>query len=877
MTPRAALVGLIALLVARVEGAALRFDHLRVEDGVSNSWVRDILRDRRGFVWIATMDGLNRYDGSRIVVYRPGTKGPGSLPSQEVGALFEDSRGRMWVGMGGTRFGLAAYDRRQDQFVAYDLGATDRPLQDIEEAEDGRLWLGTTAGLYLYDPVAARSTAFRHDSKDEGTLSDDDVLCLLKDRRGRLWVGTAGGLDRIEASTGKVTRWASAGREDAPLAQARIGGLYEDPAGILWVLTERGLYRIGTEGRAALHAAVDDATGLPSRPLRRLVGDGRTRLFVGSENAGLSVVDAISGHVARSTADTTAPQSLGSDSIWALHFDQVQDILWVGTFNAGVSYSSPHAQRFETVGAAGERVGRGDVSAVIEDRRGTLWIGTDGGGLHRFHRATGRSTLYRHDPALSGGLAANAVVALAEDEDGTIWIGTYAGGLQSLDPDTGRFRTFRHPPAEADRDNVWTILDNGGQLLVGSGAGVEVFDKDTGRFLSPAKGEPFRLWINAMASDRRGGLWLGSNQPVHLDRATGVQTVYDVRSEEVQAIHVDGRGEVWFGTKGAGLHRLPAGAHRTVQYSSGDGLPSDTVASILEDAAGNLWLGTDRGLVRAERTAGAGLRFTTFDTRDGLPSNEFRRGSAYRTAAGEMFFGTQRGLAVFSPHALQTNPYAPPALFTGLRASGHGVPLTTSITETDELVLAPRSTLTLEFATPTFVVPTKNRYRYRLRGFDGDWSPIVAKGTATYTNLPAGIYRFEVKGANNDGVWAEAVASLTLIQRPPFYQTVWFWMAAGALLSASAAALHRLRVRRHLRVEAELQARIRTARSQIRTLSGLFPVCTGCRKVRDDQGYWTQIEAYVSQKTDAKMSHGICPACVKKLYPHLADGTDGVS
>jgi ligand-binding sensor domain-containing protein len=870
------------------DAAVLRFDHLTVEQGLANSWVVDILKGRRGFMWFATPDGLSRYDGTRVVNYRYNPDDPTSLPSQRVSVLFEDSRGRLWIGMDGPRRqGLALYDRARDAFQPIAVGATaaapgGRAVLSIAEDRQGVLWFGTDLGVYhaavpgtppstLGDPGAA-------------LLSDTPIARVLCDSGGLLWAGTYRGLYRIDPRTTTFQAWQQQGTEVDLLASTRVTALYETPAA-LWVGSREGLFRIGTTGGVRRYAA--DARrrdGLATNTVLSVTGDGHERLFVGTENFGLQVLDTRTDRFSRYVADPEDHDSLAGDSIHSLRFDD-QGTLWVGTFNAGVDYSSPWAHRFGVLRAGHGGLSGAQVSAVMQDHDGDVWVGTDGDGLNHIDHATGSITRYRHDPLKPNGLASNAILTLFEDSEERVWIGSWAGGVQVLDPRSGRFTSFRHDPRDPTSsaiDSAWVIRAGpDGRLLVsGQNGAIQWLDPRRGKFASVHGRYPkvtAGVIVNAVAWDGNDVLWLGGSDAERLDLETGdVEVLRFEGGERVAAVHVDTRRNVWFGTRKAGLFCRERGTSVLRHYTVDDGLPSNNVVTILEDQSRNLWLGTGRGLVKLEDAVNqpASAHIIVYDLQDGLPGYEFSRGAAFRSPSGEMFFGSTRGLVRFFPEKLGRNPHAPPVVLTGLRilnrlvdARSPNTPLTRTITETTELTLSPAdSVATFEFAALNFSLSHKNHYRYRLEGFDRDWIDAGKRGSATYTNLAPGSYRLRVVAANNDDVWNEEGVTLSVVQRPRFYRTKGFVFALGLLALALGLGVHRVRVRDHVRLEAQLQARLAVARSEIRTLSGLLPICTECKKVRDDDGYWGQIEAYVTEHTEADFSHGICPDCRERVF-----------
>jgi hypothetical protein len=396
--------------------------------------------------------------------------------------------------------------------------------------------------------------------------------------------------------------------------------------------------------------------------------------------------------------------------------------------------------------------------------------------------------------------------------------------------------------------------------------------------------------ISVIVEDQRGDLWfgLGDQSVGGLDRVSRRSgQVAALRHDPgdpdtlsrgaVTAIYPDSRGNVWVGTDYGGLNVVEHGSKRIRHYTTADGLPTNTIAHILEDENGGLWISTARGLVWFEQ--GTELpdqpRFMTFDIHDGLQGNEFRRGAGFRSRSGELFFGGQRGLSHFFPDAIHRNPQAPPVVLTGLKIFNRpvpigapGSPLKRAIGETSLLELTYRqSVVTFEFAALNFIAPEKNEYAYKLEGLDKAWNEVGTQRTAPYTNLPPGSFTLRVRASNNDGVWNDKGIALPIHITPPFWRTRWFYGTASVLGLTLVWALYRIRVRHHVRVARELRVRVDEATAEIKTLHGLLPICSWCKKVRDDSGYWNQIEEYVRERTQAEFSHGICPECQARYFP----------
>jgi ligand-binding sensor domain-containing protein len=869
---------------AEPEVRTARFQHLGVEEGLSNSRVYALLQDSRGFLWVGTEDGLNRYDGSSMVVHRARLEDVHSLASSQVRALFEDDRKRLWVGAGGN---LHLYDRKKDRFERFALesaagGSAGLTISEIRSDTRGRIWVGTQRGLFRVDPATAATIQFGHDPADAGSLSHDGVVSLLFDRRQQLWVGTRSGLNRYDEGTGRFIRLFQGADTPAWLRTVNVETMLEDEHGALWLGTVGdGLVRFLPE-TGAIQQYLPDPRGRNSIGGTRILSlatDGKGRLYLGPEDAGLDVLETATGRVLHYRPDTDDPASLSSTSVAQLCFDD-QGILWVGTFNGGVDYVSPFGRRFGLVTSSRGKLSNPHVLALMEDHRGDLWIGTDGGGLDRWDRQTGRFTAYRHDPKRADSLASDAVLALYEDAEHDIWVGTWAAGLDRLDPRTGRFEHHRN--RSGITDSIWTICGDGrGNLLLGTfDRGAQEFLPRTGEFRPLAarySGLSASDQVLAAAVDARGNLWLAEPAGLqYVDRTAGTTARHALALGAPQAILVDSRRSVWIGTDSGGLYCLQADGQLRRRYTVADGLPSDNVSSILEDESGDLWVGTTRGVARILNATQLPTKpqVLRFDVRDGLQGYEFKRGAAFRSPTGEMFFGGQRGFNFFFPKSVQTNPHVPRVVLTGLQLFNQpvlvgkpGSPLaTTTITEAQALTLSYRdSVVTFEFAALDFVIPSKNQYKYKLDGFDAAWNEVGSRTIATYTNLGPGTYTLRVAGSNDDGLWNEDGVRLSIRVVPPFWRT-WLFQSMAALgLVGTALGAHRWRVHQHSLVERALKGRVQEALAEIKTLSGLLPICAWCKRIRADDGRWNQIEAYVKDHTEADFTHSICPDCAETV------------
>ncbi|HET9316696.1 MAG TPA: two-component regulator propeller domain-containing protein, partial [Vicinamibacteria bacterium] len=796
----ACLLGTAPLALAQPRPMA--FERVSLEQGLSQSTVLSMIQDSRGFMWFGTEDGLNRYDGINFKSYKSDPSDHASLPASMVWAVTEDAQGDLWLATEGG--GLARWDRTHDRFTRVPVSSTPGlygRIRTLLFAPDGALWMGSKdAGLLRFEPATGAVKAFRHDPADASSLSHDGVYALASDGAGRLWVGTDGGLNRLDPATGRFERFRHDPARPESLGDDRVRALLVDRERRLWIGTfGGGLSRLDAGSNAFRTYRNDpaNATSLGHDRVRALLEDGGGRLWIATDR-GLDLLDRQHATFEHHRNDSTDPSSLGDDTVMSLYQDR-GGVLWVGTRTGGAYKWNPatwsfghHTRSSASPGGLADKT----VTSFAEDRVGRIWIGTFG-GLHVMDRQTGDVTRY----VSKAGPIGERVMALATDADGMLWIGTMDAGLIRLDPGTGTLRSYRHDAGSRgslSADAVMSLLvDSVGDLWVGTfGGGLNRFDAATGAFTryrnDPANEHSLSAdAVTALAQDASGGLWLGTDGGGLnlLDRTTGQFTRFlhdpgnasSLGANTVYALYLDSAGRLWVGTRGGGLAVMESreGAEARFRHvRQRDGLANDVIYGVVPDGEGHLWLSTNNGLTRYEPATG---KSKNYDTSHGLQSNEYNFGAHFRSASGELFFGGVNGFNAFHPRKLVANTHVPPVVLTSFLKFNRPVDTAGPLWMLKGIDLGyGDDVVTFEFAALDYAAPERNRFVYKLEGFDPDWVDLGNVRRVTYTNLAAGNYRLRVKGANNDGVWNESGIDVPVrVEAPPWLR--WWAFVAYAL------------------------------------------------------------------------------------------------
>ena len=769
----------------------VQFEQLSTEDGLSHEMVYRVAQDGAGFIWIATQEGLNRFDGHSVRRFGHLRTDPATLSSDFVRTLFVDRHGMLWVG---TEAGV---DRHlghglgfaRDPFEGMDTRESlGRSVRAIAQSSDGSYWFGTAGGGLVHVDPATRSLKSRV-VHERGDGAPDTIQALLVDSRDQLWIGTdgagvfvTGGLDsEIDAVPGT----------DA-LATASVRAITEDREGRIWIGTDdAGVVRVDPASGAVRQWRHDakTANSLPADRVRDVFEDRAGTLWVATD-AGLAEWRGPEAGFVTYRHDDRDARSLASDRVNSL-FEDTSGVLWIGTWR-GVSRWNYLSDVFTWFTAADGQLPGDIVTSMAETSTGRLWVGTYGTGLASLDADSSSARFYARDADDPGSLPDDRVMTVHVDEGDRLWLGTRAAGLARLETSSDAFRRFAHDPDDdtSISGNAITTIHTGpdGALWVGTfGAGLNrmrpdadgVFDRFAHATDDPASLSGDR--VLALASTTDGRLWVGTEGAGlnRLDPASGRAerfARFTVVAEEGESLEPgsitdllqDSRGTLWIATLGQGLLRwnstdLSADVPRVAVFDQSTGMPSDAIYGLVEDTEGAIWASSNRGLTRIDPST-AQLR--QFDARNGLRESELNQGARLGTRSGELLFGGIAGMVRFRPDDLPFNEREPRIVVT---ASSRDAELVTAEPgEPAPLVeigyLDPF--LAFDFVALDFVSPDKNQYRYRLEGFDPDWIDARGFRRAIYSNIPAGRYSFAVQATNNDGVWGSETGRIEVLAVP---------------------------------------------------------------------------------------------------------------
>ncbi len=813
----------------------MRFESVTVEQGLAQNSVIAIEQDADGFLWFGTENGLDRYDGYRFTHFSDSRSAENFIPADYINDLETASDGTLWVATGGG--GLLRWNSASAAFEALDIPEIgDGRVSRIVADPRGLLWVGTQRfGLYRVDIQTLSYQVFRSDADDPSALASDEVRALSLDSDGTLWVGTNRGLGRLAPGASAFTHLKAGEGEDS-LGDNRIRALLRDRAGKLWVGTRgAGLFRLRDDQRTFDHYAYadDEHSALASNRVEALLEDDNGRLWIATAG-GLSVFIAGTERPVRIAQQASVGSALSDSNTISLLQDR-GGLLWVGTRTGGVNKWNPRTWAFGHYVPDSDSPRERGITALAESTNGNVWFGSFGGGLVGVDAERQVIGQFRRDTDVS--ISDNRVMALAQGTRNVLWVGTMGGGLNRIDLDTNSVQAFTHDetdPGSLSANGVMSLrVDHLGGLWVGTfGGGVSYLANGEQSFkhFRHDPDDPTTLSgmrATAIAEDARQHIWVGTESH-GLNRKRLGQSGWDRLQlseaggnpglDSIYAVHVDTDNRIWVGTRG-GLVRienadLMLSAASIRIFTEADGLPDDNIYGIQSDERGRIWISSGRGL---SSMAADGSALRNYYVSHGLQGTEFNFGAHAKGGSGLLYFGGSNGFNRFDPTHIGASA-APPAIeLVGLRVAGQPINAggvydglrELSLDYTDDHVV-------FEFAALDYAAPDRNQFAYRLDGFDNDWVNAGTEHRTTYTNLPAGDYRFFVRAANSDGVWSEAEIDLTISVSPPPWQTPWAYALYLFALVSGAWAIwfaqqRKLRMREEYSERLREQVRLRTS------------------------------------------------------------------
>ncbi len=801
------------------------FNQITVENGLSNNSITCIFKDSRGFIWIGTTDGLNRYDGYSFVIYKNNPSDPGSISDNFISSIIEDFSGSLWIGTQGG--GLNMYDLHSEKFKAFyhdPLDEQSLPSNFIFHHnsllldKDSILWIGTNNGLCSYDFNSGIFERQPLKSDDERQTEYKDIRVIYEDEENILWIGTNSGLIKYYKDSGETKIFKSLKSNSKSISNNIITSISEDNSGNeLWVGTEDGL-NIFNKNSEVFHryfSKKGNVNTISDNSITSIVKDETGNFWIGTKSGGLNKFDAAEKLYTHWKYDLKDPEGLSDNYVDYLFFDK-GGLLWIGTVNTGINLLDIKEKQFKLIRndpASLNSLSYNTIRAIYEDSEGIVWIGTYGGGLNKYYR--NNFVHYLHHPENTNSLSHNIVTTIHEDITGNLLVGTWGGGLNKLDKKTGIVtRNFLEVPEFVN--DIYE--DKYGRLWIGCNGGLYLYDqlnKELVRFDSEQdiRRKLTATSINKIVKDNYGNLWIGTfdglNKIVLKKDSRELDTIIhfnenpaDVNSlsdNRIVTLYEDSKGNLWVGTYAGGLNKLIQDSldpgnripGQFIYYSDEDGLSGNTIYGILEDDNGYLWISTNQGLSKFDPV---NETFYNFDVVDGLQGSQFYWRACMRSRSGEMYFGGINGLNVFNPASIKLSKGFPKVIITDLQLFNKSVPvgkreegrqiLYKSIIFTDKIKLTRKDyAFAFEFAALTFKSQNKIKYAYKLENFDESWIYSDArKRYVTYSHLRPGDYTFMVKSTNKDGIWNDDITKIGITVLPAYWETIWAFFVYGIVL-----------------------------------------------------------------------------------------------
>lgn len=741
-----------------------RLESWQEERGLKHNSIISVTQSQDGYLWLATYAELYRFDGVTFKNYEH------HLANGLPRILFQDSRGKMWIG---TTDGLFTYSQGKFNQATIDPSVPKKTITAISELHDGTILIGTQSGIISFD-----GNTFR-DRSAEFDVNGTTVWSINETGDGEIWLGTDRGVRRKTFSYVEQIDTTS-----GSLKHNVVRSIIEDRFGNIWMGTAGGGI---TRYRNGSFSTFTTADGLPSNVIRVIYEDRNGSVWIGSSGGGLSRY--LNGRF----ETLTSLDGLTTDVVWALCQDR-EGSLWIGTGGGGLNRLRD--SRFTAL-TKKEGLGNNFLWTVYEDRKGTQWIGTNGGGITAWENGSARTYTLGTTPL------SNIVRTILDDRSGTLWIGTADGVYFSSTQSSYSFKPYPRITAK----NIFTITQTKEKTIWFGTLNDGIYELQNSRLAQYTSANSLiRNTVRAITQHPDGSVWFGTDSGIVILSTKNGKKEWvsfsknsELGKDEVRDIYIDSDSVVWIGTDRGSLRRFYN--NTLTQYTESQGYGAVAVHDIQEDDLGYFWLSCNKGIYRVKKqdlhSIARGEKehadFNLYGIVDGMGSNECNGGSqpaGWKMRNGTIWFPTMKGVTIVSPQKLPTNTIVPPVYVENVSADGKDLEFVDNSVNLE----AGSNRITINFSALSLLAPDNVRVKYMLEGYDTDWIDGGNSRTVSYTNISPGTYTFKVTAANNDGVWNTVGATAQLIQLPHFYQTAWFGISVMLFITGIIFSAYRLRI-----------------------------------------------------------------------------------
>lgn len=747
---------------------ALFFKHLTNSNGLSSNRIITILEDKDGFIWFGTGDGINLFNGSSIKKF-----------NLEARCMSLDPKTKNILV--GTERGLELFDKNSQSFKRLNLQNSlgeklnTGDIKILYFSADKKLYMGGDSFVVINETMTDfKKYELPRDSNGKYTK----IITINVIEKGKVLLGTKQGLWELNLKTGKYN--AVYKNEDLGF----ITKLFIDKKSNLWICTySKGICFVKDGNIKAPPVFFKQENGfLINNRVIDMVEDGDQTFLIANIEGGLVRFDKKNNKVNFFQPDIHNSNGISGKALTAIVKDS-QDNIWIGTYNSGVNFIDRHRKKFEhyQINFKNDGLFNNNVRTMFQDSRGNIWIGTkEDGGLSKFNRNSGTFVNYKPNENNSASLSDDYVFCIEELDPTHLMIGTFKKGMDIFDVNSGRFSHILYNKNNSVNNMVYTIhKDLKKRIWLDYGGSFYEFIPQNKTFVN-VKG---LVYVKCIVDENEDHLWIGTYEKGLYLFNTNTKQIkkFDIGSNEINALRKDDKGNLWVGTN-KGLVCKKANKKDYITYTVKDGLANNQILALLIDDKDNVWASTTHGLSKLNTK---NKKIRNYYVNDGLQGNEFERYAALKTKDGELMFGGRNGFNIFHPDRILDNSSVPKIVITDFNLfnkpaaiGSKDSPLTKDISQTEELVLTNnQSVVTFGFVALNYSSPEKNQYAYFLDGFDEDWNYIGNRRDATYTNLPAGDYVFRVKASNSDGYWNNKGASIKITVLPPWWKTFYAYFA----------------------------------------------------------------------------------------------------